>query len=80
MRGRRVYALIGDALDNDIEHAFPGHVLLSHRSVPYERSDEVRGKIEGASMVDEFMRYTNEEAVELQERRMRLRVSGTRSI
>ena len=60
VRGRRVYALIGDALESDVEGIRTNHVLLASSTVPYERSDEVN---EVPTMIDEFERYTNKEVV-----------------
>ena len=60
VRGRRVYALIGDALESDVEGIRTNHVLLASSTVPYVRSDEVN---EVPTMIDEFERYTNKEVV-----------------
>ena len=60
VRGRRVYALIGDAVESDVEGILSNHVLLASSTVPYERSDEVN---EVPTMIDEFERYTNKEVV-----------------
>ena len=60
VRGRRVYALIGDALESDVEGIRTNHVLHASSTVPYERSDEVN---EVPTMIDEFERYTNKEVV-----------------
>jgi len=60
VRGRRVYALIGDALESDVEGIRTNHVLLANSTVPYERSDEVN---QFPTMIDEFERYTNKEVV-----------------
>lgn len=60
VRGRRICALIGDALESDVEGIQADHVLLASNVVPYERSDEAR---QIPPMIDEFARYTNEEVV-----------------
>jgi len=58
VRGRRVCALISDALDADVEGIQPNHVLHSSSVVPYERSER-----HTPPMLDEFARYTNDEII-----------------
>lgn len=64
VRGRRVYALIDDALDDDISNASLEHVLFCKHTIPYERSDEAHAQSYSSPAKNEFALYTREEAVE----------------
>jgi hypothetical protein len=59
-----VYALINDALDDEISNLASDHVLFRQHAVPYERSDEARTRLYCVPTIDEFALYSREEVVE----------------